>query len=536
MKAHHIYLPFLLALAIVGGILIGKKLNYPARPVALMNHDLREQKFRQIINFIDYDYVDKVNTDSLLDLTITDLLRKLDPHSTYITQRDVQRSEESIKGSFSGIGVEYLINNDTLVVLRALPGGPSAKAGLRGGDRIIYVDDKPVAGMQMAEIDFTTLLKGTTDSKVKIKYYRPTAGESKEISITRSKIPIYSVDAAYMVDDNIGLIKINRFAETTTAEFKKALTDLRARGMTSLIIDLRDNPGGLLKGAINLADEFLTKDQLIVYTETRNGEKNYTYASSKGSFLKGDVSILINEGSASASEILAGALQDNDRATIIGRRSFGKGLVQEEMVLKDGSRVRLTTARYYTPTGRSIQKPYTDGYDAYQKEASGRVESGELSSSDSVRQQQDQQFTTPGGRIVYGGGGIMPDIFVPIDTAGKSLGWLYHYFGFGQIDRFAFAYVDSHRKELQNYKADSFRKEFEITDVIIDELIKFSNLKIDVSYLNETTRSILVTRIKALLARNLWGETGMYPILFETDPVVQTAVELLNPITEELTE
>jgi carboxyl-terminal processing protease len=339
-----------------------------------------------------------------------------------------------------------------------------------------------------------------------------------------------------MVDDKTGLIKVNRFAETTTTEFKKALTDLRARGMEALIIDLRDNPGGLLKGAINLADEFLTKDQLIVYTETRSGERNYTYASSKGSFLKGEVVVLINEGSASASEILAGALQDNDRATIIGRRSFGKGLVQEEMVLKDGSRVRLTTARYYTPTGRSIQKPYAEGYEAYQKETTERIGNGELTSADSIKLQNEEQFVTPGGKTVFGGGGIMPDVFVPIDTAGKALGWLYHYFGYGQIDKFAFAYVDRHRSELQNYKADAFRKDFDITDDVFEELIKFAKLNITVDYLNDDTRSILKTRVKALIARNLWGESGMYPILYETDPVVQKAVFLLNPPMEEIVE
>lgn len=533
MKAYQIYLPLLLALAVVGGIMIGKKLNYPARPVALMNHDLREQKFRQIINYIEYDYVDKVNTDSLLDLTITDLLRKLDPHSTYISQQEVQRSDESIKGSFSGIGVEYLINNDTLIVLRALQGSPSLKAGIRGGDRIIAVDGRPVAGVELSETDFTAMLKGITDSKVKVKYYRPLTGATKEVTLTRSKIPINSIDAAYLVNESTGLIKINRFSETTANEFNKAIKDLKAKGMSQLIIDLRDNPGGLLKGAIALADEMLESGKLIVYTETRSGDKNFTYATKKGAFLKNEVVVLINEGSASASEILAGALQDNDRATIVGRRSFGKGLVQEEMVLKDGSRVRLTTARYFTPTGRSIQKPYSDGYDAYQKEASERAKNGELTSADSMQVLEDQKFTTPAGKVVFGGGGIIPDVFVPVDTAGKALGWLYHYFSFRQIDKFAFLYVDKHRAKLGAYNAETFRRNFMVTDDIIQELIDHVNLNLMVADLNEATHEILQSRIKALIARNIWGESGIYPILFESDPMVQTALNVLYPPDEE---
>ena len=524
MKSFKIYLPMILALAVVTGIMIGKRMNYPSRPVAMMDEDMREQKLRQLINYIDYDYVDEVNTDSLLDLTITDLLHKLDPHSSYISKNDVQKSEESLKGSFDGIGIEYMIYHDTLVVLRLVPNGPSDKAGLKGGDRIVTIEGNPVAGIEFPEAEYPGLLKGQSGTKVKVGYYRPQDGSSADLSITRGKIPLNSLDVAYMLTPDVGLIRLNRFAETTTDEFEEALSELQKKGMKTLILDLRDNPGGLLKGAIDIADAFLKKDELIVYTKERSGNTNYTYATRKGDFEDGKLIVLINEGSASASEIVAGALQDNDRATLIGRRSFGKGLVQEEMVLKDGSRVRLTTARYYTPTGRSIQKPYEDGFEAYQREAEERFKNGELEKPDSTAFENDEKFVTPGGKIVYGGGGIMPDIFVPIDTSGKALGWLYHYFGYGQIDRFAFAYVDKHRKELSLLKMDTYQSTFSVTDSLLGELITFAGIKMQVADLEPETRKIMETRVKAMIARNLWGDKGMFPVLFQDDPVIKMAL------------
>jgi carboxyl-terminal processing protease len=500
MKRLKIYLPIILALAVITGIMIGKRMNYPARPVALMNEDVREQKLRQLINYIDYDYVDEVNTDSLLDLTISELLHKLDPHSSYITKSDVQRSEESLRGSFEGVGIEYIINKDTLIVLRVVPNGPSEKAGLKGGDRIVGIDEQPVAGIGFPESEYPNMLKGESGSKVDVTVYRPVENQEKQFTITRGKIPIASMDVAYMLNAEVGLIKLNRFAETTAKEFKAALEDLQKQGMKSLVLDLRDNPGGLLRTSIDIADEFLKKEDLIVYTKERTGDANYTYATRKGNFQDGQLVVLINEGSASASEIVAGALQDNDRATIVGRRSFGKGLVQEEMTLKDGSRVRLTTARYYTPTGRSIQKPYDEGFDEYQKEARERYEHGELLVEDSIEVEESQRFVTPGGKVVFGGGGIVPDEFVPIDTSGKALGWLYHYFGYGQIDRFAFKYVDQHRGELNAMELDEFRNTFNSNDTILSELIAFHRYRNECAYseISAATREILAMRMKAL--------------------------------------
>jgi carboxyl-terminal processing protease len=528
MKSIKLYLPIIFAVAVVVGIMIGKRMNYPARPVALMNEDIREQKLRQLINYIDYDYVDEVNTDSLLDLTISELLHKLDPHSSYISKSDVKRTEESLKGSFDGIGIEYIVHRDTLTVLRIIPSGPSEKAGLKAGDRIIQVDGAEVAGNKFPQEEYPGMLRGESGSEVAVEVYRPIESTTKTITITRGRIPLNSVDLAYMLDDEIGLIKLNRFAETSTKEFKAALNELEEKNMQTLILDLRDNPGGLLKGAIDIADEFLGKDQLIVYTKERSGKTNYTYATRKGKFKEGQLVVLINEGSASASEIVAGALQDNDRATIVGRRSFGKGLVQEEMTLKDGSKVRLTTARYYTPTGRSIQKPYDEGFDAYQREAEDRYSNGELTEEDSIDVETDQEFVTPGGKRVYGGGGIKPDVFVAIDTSGKALGWLYHYFGLGQVDRLAFMYVDKHRKEMSAYTLDSYKADFEVTNEVLAEIIAFAGIEMQLSELNESTRTVLATRIKALIARNLWGEQGLYPILFEKDPMVLKAKELLS--------
>ncbi len=529
MKQLKIYLPLILALAVVVGIMIGKRMNYPTRPVAMMNEDVREQKLRQLINYIDYDYVDEVNTDSLLDLTIAELLHKLDPHSSYISKNDVQRSEESLKGSFEGVGIEYLVHRDTLVVLRTIPKGPSAKAGLQAGDRIIEIDGKPVAGIDFPQKEYPGMLKGEGGTKVAVTVYRPTENNTKTIDIKRGTIPLNSVDVAYMLTEDVGLIKVNRFAETTAKEFDEALKQLKAAGMNSLVLDMRDNPGGLLKAAVDIADEFLQNDELIVYTKERSGNTNYTYATRKGDFKEGKLVVLINEGSASASEIVAGALQDNDRATIVGRRSFGKGLVQEEMTLKDGSKVRLTTARYYTPTGRSIQKPYDEGFDAYQREAEQRYYNGELTQEDSIAVETDQEFVTPGGKVVYGGGGIKPDVFVPIDTSGKALGWLYHYFGLGQVDRFAFLYVDKHRKEMAAYSLDDYKANFEVTDTILNEIIGFAGINMRVEDLNTNTRNILALRIKALIARNLWGEEGLYPILFEKDPMILQSILILAP-------
>jgi carboxyl-terminal processing protease len=527
MGKQMIWLPMMLAISIVGGIYLGTKLNYPSKPTSLISANIREKKIKQIINYIEYEYVDEVNTDSLLDMTITDMLRKLDPHSTYIANENVQRAAENIQGSFDGIGIEFQVYRDSLTVVKIIPTGPAAKAGLKAGDRIIGIDGTSIIGEGSASTDFVGRLKGPRGTAVVVKIWRPLEDKTLDFKIIRDKIPLVSLDAAHIVQDDIGLIRLNRFAETTYDEYMSALKQLKQAGMKRLILDLRDNPGGLLAAAINISDEFLTSKQLIVYTEDRNNRTRYTYAKSRGAFLQGDIVILINEGSASASEVIAGALQDNDRAWIVGRRSFGKGLVQEEMALPDGSKVRLTTARYFTPTGRSIQKPYEGDYKAYQSESFQRFERGELLNPDSIKVREDLKFTTPGGRVVFGGGGIVPDFFVPIDTS-SSLTWLYHILGYGRIDQFAFAWVDDHRRDFADMAPATFISTFEVDEEMLNAFINQTNIQKYQSRVDEITKMYIKVRIKALMARNLFGNAAFYEVLHQSDPMVNRALEILN--------
>ncbi|MCH8555465.1 MAG: S41 family peptidase [Schleiferiaceae bacterium] len=529
MKRSTVYIPILIAVAMIAGIFLGIKLNYPSKPVSLMAANIREQKIKQIINYIEFEYVDPVDTDSLLDNTIADMLRKLDPHSTYIAPVNTQRAQESIQGSFDGIGIEFQMYRDSITVVKVVPDGPAAKAGLKAGDRIIGVDGEAAVGENASTTDYVSKLKGPRGTKVIVKAYRPLDKEVYQIPIIRNQIPLVSLDAAYMIDDQIGFIRLNRFAETTYQEFSEGLKELKKKGATKLILDLRDNPGGLLTASTKIADEFLKGKQLIVYTEDRNSKTKYTYAKSKGLFLDGDVVVLINEGSASASEIIAGALQDNDRATIIGRRSFGKGLVQEEMSLADGSKIRLTTARYYTPTGRSIQKPYEDNYEAYQSESFKRFEAGELVNKDSIKVREDLRFVTPKGKVVFGGGGIVPDIFVPIDTS-KSLMWLYHILGYGRIDQFAFQYIDNNRKDFQNFNRQDFVANYDVSAELLDAFLEQEDLKKYLRTTDALTEVYIKIRLKALMARNLFGNDAFFEVLHQNDPIVERARDVLkNP-------
>ena len=413
----------------------------------------RENKIRQIINYIDYDYVDQLNTDSLLDITINDLLRKLDPHSVYIPQQDVEASEESIRGSFEGIGIEFKIYRDTLTVIRALSGGPSARAGIQSGDRILLAGNREMYGEDLTTDDVINTLKGKSGSRVTMSVYHPVSGTTEMKSIKRGEIPLQSVTTSFMVNDHTGYMKLSRFSQNSDVELARAIKKLKKQGAHNLILDLRDNPGGLLSVARDVSDEFLTDNKLIVFTKDRNGDKNSIYATSSGNFEKGHLAVLINEGSASASEIVAGAIQDNDRGWIIGRRSFGKGLVQEEMTLSDGSKIRLTTRRYYTPSGRSIQKPYKD-YDRGFLEQSG-FEGMHKVGADTTH----SVYKTLGGRNVYGGGGISPDFEVPIDTSRAAV-ILYHLSGLANFDEQAFSYVDSHRKDFARVSEREFFQEF----------------------------------------------------------------------------
>jgi carboxyl-terminal processing protease len=455
------------------------------------------------------------------------MLDQLDPHSSYIPARDLDAMNEPLTGNFDGIGVEFNIISDTIVVVAPINGGPSEKLGIRSGDRIVTIEDTLVAGIGISNKDVISKLRGERGTKVKIEIAR--RGQKKLIpyEIERDKIPIYSVDAGYMVNDEVGYVKISRFAATTYDEFSEKLSLLQNQGMKSLILDLRGNPGGYLNAAINICDEFLNEGKLIVYTEGRSRPKDSAYATRKGDFKNGNLVILVDEGSASASEIVAGAVQDNDRGIIIGRRTFGKGLVQEQVQLADGSAVRLTIARYYTPTGRCIQRPYGKDEDYY-GEFIQRIESGELYEADSISVDETERFVTPGGKVVYGGGGVIPDVFVALDTTNFTE---FHrqLLSTGALREFALDYASQNRKELERFSTvKAFQSGFNFKSSDYQALVNFAkSKKVDVTG-NELARSEVLNNLKALVARSKWNGDGFYPIINENDKMIEAALVKLR--------
>lgn len=527
-----IYLPLLFALVLIAGILIGARLiPQDSKRSNIFSVDFSKySKVSDVLGYIVRDWVDTTNLEMLEDDAIVHILENLDPHSQYIPASHFDEVASHLEGNFEGIGVQFRIEKDTALVISPIAGGPSEKVGIRAGDRIVIVDGDTIAGVGITTEDVMSRLKGPKNTKVDVRIFRRGADELLDFTITRSVIPTHSLDIAYMVDEEIGYVKLNKFSATTHKEFTAALKDLKGQGMNKLILDLRNNSGGYLQAAINVADEFLTNRQLIVYTEGKSRPRNFAYATSKGMFHNEDVIVLIDEGSASASEIVAGALQDNDRGTIMGRRSFGKGLVQEQINLFDGSAVRLTTARYYTPTGRSIQKPYENGRDDYYKEFHQRFVNGEVFHADSIHFEDSLKYVTPGGKIVYGGGGIMPDIFIPIET-GDHLVYYNRLINRGVIHDFAFEYTDTHRPMLSKYSDYKlFDNDFIITQNMFDELISFAeNRGID-----KDSEGIAVMRddikllLKALIGRNILDNDGFYPIYHRRDNIFQQAVKKLK--------
>ncbi len=487
-------------------------------------------KIEQLIFQLENNYVDEVNVDSLVEGSIQHILDQLDPHSTYISSKEMLQVTESMQGNFDGIGIEYQIQNDTIRVVTPISGGPSEKLGIKSGDCIIKVDTIQVAGIGITNKDVVENLRGERGSKVRVLIKRPGTKDPIEFDIIRDKIPIHSVDVAYMLDDQIGYIKINRFSATTYEEYLNSFKELAEEGMEKLILDLRNNPGGYLHTAIDLTDEFLSDKQLIVYTEGAKRLKEYHYATHKGDFETQEIVVLINEGSASASEIVAGAIQDNDRGEIVGRRSFGKGLVQEQSRLADGSALRITTSRYYTPSGRCIQKPYANGLENYHIESLNRYVSGELFNADSVHFADSLIYKTSAGRKVYGGGGIHPDHFVPLDTTYTSF-WLNQILSTNILDDLAYEYVNENRafwtdKSTLSKFADSFL----IDDRFFNQILERSKDKEIISSESDISRSksYLKYRLKSLIARKLWGNNGLYTIWNTEDPEVQKAIEILN--------
>jgi len=529
-----IYLPIAFALVLVAGFFLGATLMRNSSGNESLLQGLKSNKYdevNEVISYIRQDYVDSVDVDKLKRAAIEGILADLDPHSQYISAEEFNEVNDPLLGNFDGIGVQFRIESDTVYIINTIPGGPSAKAGIMAGDRIVMVEDSLIAGVKINNNDIMKLLKGERGTKVKVSIFRRGVDGLLDFTLTRDVIPTYSIDIAFMPEPLVGYVKLSKFSATTAEELSQALSNLRAKGMQSLVLDLRGNSGGYLQAAISVADEFLPEGKLIVYTKGYNRPKQVANATGHGFFEKGKLIVLIDEGSASSSEIVAGALQDNDRATLVGRRSFGKGLVQEQLSLPDGSAIRLTVARYYTPTGRSIQKPYVNGHSQeYHDELYERMMSGEMETPDSLKFNDSLKYTTPGGKVVYGGGGITPDVYLPIEKNEK-----YRYYNAvankGLIYQFAFDYTDKNRKTLNKYSSfEAFNRDFTITPAIFAgfiDLAKKNGIAPDPEGI-EFARNEISNLMKALIARNIFDDKGFYPIYLKSDKTFIRAMDELK--------
>jgi carboxyl-terminal processing protease len=517
------YAPFIYALILAFGVMLGFIINnITIGKQALLNRNY--DKVEDIMNYINLKYVDTINRTQLEDKSIEKILSTLDPHSVYIPAKDVGEMNESLEGNFEGVGIEFYIVQDTITVVTAIAGGPSELAGIKAGDRIVKIEDSVVAGIKIKDTNVKQRLRGPKGTKVKVGVLRSGVGKLLSFEISRDKIPLYSIDAAYMATSDIGYIRITSFSANTHEEFVKKMHELLDKGMTKLVIDLRDNPGGYLQAATSIADELISGEKLLVYTKGKAYDRQDYLAGKPGLFEKGDLCILINQGSASASEILSGAIQDWDRGTIIGRTSFGKGLVQEQYELKDGSALRLTIARYYTPSGRCIQRPYDKGSDEYYDQVyhRGYVHEDSIISSDTT------VYKTAKGRRVYGGGGIRPDIFVPIDTGGESE---YFYAVRSFIPEFVYKYSSQHADLLNRFKSEQdFKNNYVVTDQMLSDFYKYATAA---GLKNNDARDAKITeRVKlnlmAFLARQVWRMDGFYYILNADDNVMKAAIDKLK--------
>lgn len=490
------------------------------------------EKLSALFYHIETNYVDSVDLDGLVDDAISKMLEELDPHSVYIPAKEVAKANEGLEGNFEGIGIQFNILKDTILVVSPIPGGPSEILGIVAGDKIVSIDGENVAGIGVTNDDVTSKLRGSKGTKVTVGIRRKGEKNAIPFEITRDQIPIYSLDASYMASPTVGYIKLNRFSKTTMDEFKTAITALKTKGMQDLILDLQGNGGGFLETSIRLSDEFLGANELIVYTEGRAYKRNDSKATAAGNCEDGRLVILIDEGSASASEIVAGAIQDQDRGLIVGRRSFGKGLVQRPIPLPDGSVVRLTTQKYYTPSGRCIQKPYDDGSEAYYMEKYERYESGELLSLDSIYMPDSLKFFTENNRLVYGGGGITPDVFVPIDTS-QSSPLNTQLIRKGAINSFALTYTNQNRKALlkASPNVDSFIKNMSMEDVIAEFKAYTATEYPDLEWKDEDyehSKLMIDSRLKALIARNLWDFSAYYQVFNPQWPSYRAALRVLE--------
>jgi carboxyl-terminal processing protease len=490
------------------------------------------QKLHRLFSILDDHYVDDYNSKKVTEEAIRAILKDLDPHSNYLTAEELQTSNENLQGSFEGVGITYNNDDDTLLVISTQENGPADKAGICPGDRIVFVDDSLIAGISINSARLSSLLRGKKGSTVILKVLRDERPDTLLFKVKRDKIPVESVTASYLIDEETGLVKITRFGAQTVDEMKEAIKKLKKAGMRQLILDLRGNPGGYLHVAVDMCSEFLDMEELVVFTEGKESRRREYFSKGKGVFDEGKLAVLIDENSASASEIVSGAVQDLDRGIIIGRRSYGKGLVQNTYPFSDGSAARITTARYHTPSGRCIQRPYNEGKDKYNEEIKRRMESGELQSADQIKIPDSLKFFTKSGRIVYGSGGIIPDVFVPADTLEndsliKAINRQNLFY------RFAIKYVNKHRKELSKRYPTSeiFKKEYAADESVIEafsDYLKSKEKLIQWTDLSPAVKSYVMTRIKANMGRLLWDNELFIALLNEYDPAVTAAVRALK--------
>lgn len=531
-----IWIPLLLSLFFIAGMLIGVRLmkfKYIPQNTSKQHSDLnlqsnsRQGRVEEVLRYIDARYVDDVEKDAIVEKAIKNILKELDPHSNYISAKDLKSVNEQLQGNFEGIGVEFVILDDTLQVVSPLAGGPSDKVGIKAGDKIITVKDTTISGISISNKDVIAKLRGAKGSEVDLGIMRGNNPELIPFTVIRDEIPINSVDVSYMVDDNTGYIKINRFSATTYNEFMEAMETMVEDGLQNLILDVRQNPGGYLTEATKILNQIVNeRGELLVYTEGRTSTRS-TYNTNGPTHHKiENVAIMVDEGSASASEILAGAVQDLDRGTIIGRRTFGKGLVQEQYDLSDGGALRLTVAKYYTPSGRLIQKPYEDA-NAYSNDVNNRFKTGELSNADSISVQDSTKFFTASGRIVFGGGGVTPDIFTPLD---KVLDNNFFIQARQHLNTFVYRYVDENRSNLNEFELDRFEKEFYVDEDLFLDFLAFAKkegVKIE-DKLVEPCKDDLKLRIKAIIARQLFQNKGFYKIYNSKDDAFNKALKAVR--------
>ncbi len=522
-----LWLPLIFSVVMILGMFLGYKMKEKMPANTRFFATERKGIIQEVLDLIATRYVDPIRTDTLADAAIEEMLTRLDPHSVFIPASDLQQVNEDLAGKFEGIGIEFNIFNDTINVLSVLKGGPSETAGLEVGDKFLKIGDSTVTGKHIDGDKVRHLLKGLRGSKVNVTVMR--GQQQKSYTITRGVIPLYSLDAAYMIAPATGYIRLNKFSETTYEEFMEAMQKLKEEGIQKLLLDLRGNGGGILQEAVEIADEFLNDNKLIVYTQGDHIRKQEYRAKREGIFEKGKLVVLVDEGSASASEVLTGALQDWDRAEVVGRRTFGKGLVQEQYNLNDGSALRLTIARYYTPLGRSIQKPYDKGIENYNEELLDRYNHGALLNADSNRNNTGKPYRTPGGKVLYGGGGITPDVFVAIDTSGLGIKITHLYYK-NTMGNFVYKYYVAHLQQFKLFTSpEAFEKGFEVNNNIWNAFTAFAATdSISLIDLTAADKRYLQQRLKSLFARQQWRNEGYYEVNNASDNMIKSALEELE--------